>query len=204
MNLTLNIAATVNSTQAEGPGRRFALWVQGCPLTCAHCCNPELLSFEPQHWRSVDDVFKLITVQKDIEGVTFLGGEPFSQASALTALAHKIRAHHLSVMVFTGYTKKFIDQQQNQHWNALLTQTDLLIDGPYVEKLHTRQRHWIGSSNQKVHFLTERYQYLQTQENAWDSGENSIELRLSGNTMTLNGFPDPKVDQWLNTLKNKP
>ncbi|VAW78037.1 Ribonucleotide reductase of class III (anaerobic), activating protein [hydrothermal vent metagenome] len=203
MDLNLNIAAIVNSTQAEGPGRRFTLWVQGCPLTCPNCCNPELLSFKPQRWRSVDDIFKLIAVQKAIEGVTFLGGEPFSQASALAALANKVRAHNLSVMVFTGYTKKFIDKEQNQDWNALLAQTDLLIDGPYVEKLHTSQRHWIGSSNQKVHFLTDRYQYLQAQKNSWDSGKNSIELRLSGNTMTLNGFPDAKVDQWLNTLKNK-
>ncbi len=203
MENLLNIAATINSTQAEGPGHRFALWVQGCPLNCQNCCNPELLSFKPQRWHSIDELVKLIAVQKNIEGVTFLGGEPFSQAASLALLAEKVRASGLSVMVFTGYTKNYIDSQKNQEWCALLAQTDLLIDGPYVEKLHANNIRWIGSSNQKIHFLTDRYRHLQKQKNAWDTGSNSIEIRLLDNTITVNGFPDPKVNQWLNTLKIK-
>jgi anaerobic ribonucleoside-triphosphate reductase activating protein len=43
---TLRVAQVVPCTEAEGPGRRFALWFQGCPLRCPGCCNPEMLPFE--------------------------------------------------------------------------------------------------------------------------------------------------------------
>ena len=33
-------------TEAEGPGVRMAVWVQGCPMRCLGCCNPEMLPFE--------------------------------------------------------------------------------------------------------------------------------------------------------------
>ena len=39
------VAQMVPATEAEGPGRRFALWFQGCPLRCPGCCNPEFLPF---------------------------------------------------------------------------------------------------------------------------------------------------------------
>ena len=39
---TLRTAGWVPCTGAEGPHLRFALWVQGCPLACPGCCNPEL------------------------------------------------------------------------------------------------------------------------------------------------------------------
>ncbi|HGG57662.1 MAG TPA: 4Fe-4S cluster-binding domain-containing protein, partial [Nannocystis exedens] len=42
--LALQIAHIVAITEAEGPGRRFALWVQGCSLHCPGCCNPELFA----------------------------------------------------------------------------------------------------------------------------------------------------------------
>jgi len=43
--LTLQVAQIVPCTEAEGPGRRFALWFQGCPLRCPGCCNPEFIPF---------------------------------------------------------------------------------------------------------------------------------------------------------------
>ena len=45
----LSVAQIVPCTEAEGPGRRFALWFQGCPLRCPGCCNPEMLPFTGGH-----------------------------------------------------------------------------------------------------------------------------------------------------------
>ena len=42
---TLQVAQIVPCTEAEGPGKRFALWFQGCPLRCPGCCNPEFIPF---------------------------------------------------------------------------------------------------------------------------------------------------------------
>ena len=46
LEVVLSVAQIVPFTEAEGPGVRFALWFQGCPLRCPGCCNPEMLPFE--------------------------------------------------------------------------------------------------------------------------------------------------------------
>ena len=45
LDTILSVAQIVPITEAEGPGLRFALWFQGCPLRCPGCCNPEMLPF---------------------------------------------------------------------------------------------------------------------------------------------------------------
>src|SRR5437764_5305348 len=105
--LHAKIAHWTDCTEAEGPGKRFALWFQGCPLRCPGCCNPEMLPFEGGESQRVDDVLDEIRTARDdhgIEGITLLGGEPLAHATGATALAHGTRALGLSVMVFTGYT----------------------------------------------------------------------------------------------------
>ena len=188
--LTLNIGAHVASTEAEGPGRRYALWLQGCPLRCPGCCNPHLLEDRPNQLRPVAQVIAEICATPDIEGITLLGGEPFHQAAACAVLCTALRAAGLSVMVFSGFT--LAQLQARPAWAAFLAQIDLLVDGPYVAALHQTDRRWIGSTNQRIHFLTDRYAALATA--GWDAGRNTIELRLSGGALQINGFPHADID----------
>ncbi len=194
---TLNVAARVRSTEAEGPGRRYALWVQGCPLRCPGCCNPHMLAFETVSLMSVDRIAREVLETPGIEGVTFLGGEPFSQALALARLARRCRAEGLSVMVFSGYSLERLRHGAHPGWTELLDATDLLVDGPYLRERHTTTRRWIGSDNQRVHFLTRRYAELEGGAEGWDSGPNTLELRLVGTELTINGFPHPDVSRLL-------
>ena len=76
----LNLAQVVPCTEAEGPGRRFAVWVQGCPLRCPGCCNPEFLPFAGGTPTRVSELLRRVDTE-DVEGVTLLGGEPFAHAS---------------------------------------------------------------------------------------------------------------------------
>src|SRR5256885_6563511 len=90
----LRVAQVVPCTEAEGPGRRFALWFQGCPLRCPGCCNPEMLPFEggeAMPLAAVVDLLRRTHEEHDLEGVTLMGGEPTSHAVEATALA---RAAH--------------------------------------------------------------------------------------------------------------
>ena len=194
---TLSVAARVRSTEAEGPGRRYALWVQGCPLRCPGCCNPHMLAFETACRVPVDRIAREVHETLDIEGVTFLGGEPFSQAVALAHLAQRCRAEGLSVMVFSGFTLERLRRGDRPGWPELLEATDLLVDGPYLRERHTTTRRWIGSDNQRAHFLTQRYAELENSAEGWDPGPNTLELRLVGTELTINGFPHPDVSRLL-------
>ncbi|MEM1349190.1 MAG: 4Fe-4S single cluster domain-containing protein, partial [Myxococcota bacterium] len=176
-NQVLNVAASVPRTEAEGPGVRYALWVQGCPLRCEGCCNPHMLEDRLETLKRVDEVAADILSTEGIEGVTFIGGEPFWQAGALAEVARRVRAAGLSVMVFTGMTRRAIERQKREDFQEFMGQIDLLIDGPFLKHLLVHDRRWIGSSNQRVHFLTDRYAHLAEGEGGWDAGSNTIELR---------------------------
>src|SRR3954447_16315634 len=97
---SLQIAQVVPCTEAEGPGKRFAVWFQGCPLRCPGCCNPEFLPFKGGQTKTLHEMTDwLARMCDEIEGITFLGGEPFAHAVPAAALAGEAKRLGLSVMV---------------------------------------------------------------------------------------------------------
>lgn len=122
-----------------------------------------------------------------IEGLTLLGGEPLAHAAGALGLARGARSLGLSVMVFSGYTLEEIHTHPDPASRELLAWTDLLVDGPYRSDLSEPRRRWIGSANQRIHFLSERYR---ADDPCWQR-PNTLEVRLRGAELTVNGFPAP-------------
>ena len=147
-----NIACINQCTEAEGPGKRFAIWFQGCDKKCAGCCNPELFEVKPAHILSLDEVLKIIVDAKDnfkIEGVTYLGGEPTLQ-NGLLKLSKEIKKLGLGVILLTGNKFESLDID-------LISAVDLIIDGQFEIDKPDNDRNLIGSTNQNIIFITERY-----------------------------------------------
>jgi anaerobic ribonucleoside-triphosphate reductase activating protein len=185
----LRIAAIVDDTRAEGPGRRWALWVQGCSLRCAGCCNPEMFDERRGQPVEIDELAARIAEAQahGVEGITFLGGEPFEQPVGLAALARRAKALAMTVMVFSGYA---LDELRARADAAeLLALTDLLVDGRYdrarPEPRPPIGRRWIGSANQVMHFLTAAY----SPDDSRMRDANTIEIRLSKAALQINGWP---------------
>jgi anaerobic ribonucleoside-triphosphate reductase activating protein len=185
--IILPVAQIVPCTEAEGPGRRFALWLQGCPLRCPGCCNPEMLPFEGGTPTALGDLIAQIETARayGIEGITLLGGEPLAHAAGAAALAKAVRQRGLSVMVFSGYTLEEAWRLPDPAVAELLARADILVDGPYVREQPETRRRWIGSANQRVHFLSDRYR---ADDPRWLL-PNTLEIRLRGPELTVNGFP---------------
>src|SRR3712207_5831792 len=134
-SLLLRVAQVVPCTEAEGPGKRFALWFQGCPLRCPGCCNPEMLPFRGgQGLRAAEVVgqIRAAVSRQGIEGITLLGGEPLAHAAGAALLAREARQLDLTVMVFSGYTLEQARGLPDPAVADLLAQTDILVDGPYL------------------------------------------------------------------------
>jgi anaerobic ribonucleoside-triphosphate reductase activating protein len=180
----LNVATVVDRTESEGPGVRFAVWVQGCPLRCPGCCNPAQLAFVPRDAVTPDDLAAR-ALRAGVEGVSLLGGEPFAQAADLARFAVLVRAAGLSVMVYSGYTLAELRARGDDGVEALLAATDLLVDGRYEAARRTDARRWIGSTNQRLHFLTGRY----APGDACFAGRNTVEIHLRDGELVLNGWP---------------
>jgi anaerobic ribonucleoside-triphosphate reductase activating protein len=183
----LQIAQIVSCTEAEGPGRRFALWFQGCPLRCPECCNPEFIPFAGGESMSLSAVLEQLDAARadGIEGITLLGGEPLAHAEGAAALAVAARARGLTVMTFTGYALEEARAMQNADVDALLANTDILVDGRYVRELPDTTRRWIGSTNQRIHFLSDHYR---ADDPCWRE-RNTLEIRVRGGEVSVNGFP---------------
>jgi anaerobic ribonucleoside-triphosphate reductase activating protein len=183
---SLRVAQWVPDTVSEGPGRRFAVWVQGCPLGCPGCCNPEMLSPEGGERWTVDRLARKILATPGIEGLTLAGGEPFFQAAACAELCERVRAGGLGVMIFSGYTlAELAAPGADPAWGRLLARADLLVDGRYEREQPETRRRWIGSRNQQLHFLSDRY----SPDDPVFTGANTVELRLVGGSLSINGWP---------------
>jgi anaerobic ribonucleoside-triphosphate reductase activating protein len=122
---------------------------------------------------------------RDVEGITLLGGEPLAHAGGAAALARAVRERDLTVMVFSGYTLEEARQLSDPAVADLLALTDILVDGPYLRDQPETRRRWIGSANQRIHFLTDRYR---ADDPCWLL-PNTLEIRLHDGELTVNGFP---------------
>ncbi|KKK39990.1 ribonucleoside-triphosphate reductase activating protein [Mesobacillus campisalis] len=193
-------------TNSEGPGKRACIWVQGCSIHCDGCGVPWTWSTTGGTLIHIEDLFQQILESKaenQIEGVTFLGGEPFDQATPLVELAYKLKGQGLSIMTFSGYTFETILNSNRQDWADLLTVTDLLIDGPFVKEKLDLSRPWVGSLNQNYRFLTDRYAHL---EKSLLDIPNRLEIRIEKNGQILvNGMAAPStLKELLEKLGNNP
>lgn len=200
INLT-RIAQLVPVTEAEGPGKRCAIWFQGCPLRCAECCNPEMLSFEGGRETTLEALLDEVEQARQLgsEGITLLGGEPFAHLPFAAQLAAAVQGMGMSVMVFSGYTLEEIQAWKQLDADRLLKHTDILVDGPYLRDQPESARRWIGSANQRIHFLSDRYR---EDDPCWQIN-NTVELRLDGGAVTINGFPTTGVQQWTRQARHR-
>lgn len=199
--MDLNVFKILERTKVEGPGERFCIWVQGCSNYCKGCWAKDSWSHAPNILVSVDELYRKIIAVKGIEGVTFLGGEPFEQAGKLSKLARKINEYGLSVLTFTGNRLEDLAAKDDEDTNNLLKYTDLLIDGPFEEENFDLTRPWVGSSNKRYLFLSDRYSFDDIKD-----VKNKIEVRIDKKGyIFVNGMGDfekVKKDLCLLTPKN--
>lgn len=184
---TLRIHRIVENTAAEGFGRRMCVWVQGCGRHCPGCMAQDTWAYEGGEALSLSDLTERMERQAGtVEGITLLGGEPFDQALPLSRFAFAAQKRGLSVIAFTGYVLEELLEDSRPGVKALLAQTDLLIDGPYIREQRSFARPWVGSENQRYHFLTGRYAPEDLKH-----ARNRVEVRLRPDgALDTNGMAD--------------
>ncbi|MEA5565989.1 4Fe-4S single cluster domain-containing protein [Anabaena sp. UHCC 0399] len=175
----LNIMGYIDESEVNGPGCRAVVWVQGCPRECPGCFNPDSWTFEINQLVTVDSLVEQILSKPQNTGVTFSGGEPFWQASALADLARKLKAAGLNVMSFSGFTLKQLQSESAPPGSQeLLAQLDILIDGPFVETLAINSPDSpVSSRNQKVRVFNPAF----ADKISWASDQIEVHILKDGN-----------------------
>lgn len=187
----LNLAGFLPRSEANGPGIRAVVWVQGCPIRCKGCFNRSSWSFSPAVSITARELADRILSVQGIDGVTFSGGEPFAQARPLADVAEQVRQTGLTVVTYSGYTFGNLKHSRDPEWKRLLAATDLLIAGPYRADL-TCSAPFIGSANQQVIPLSGRIA-LQPESLQHRTGE-TVEFTIAPDgTVTTSGFPSQSM-----------
>lgn len=141
----------------DGPGLRFVVFMQGCPLRCAYCHNPDTWHFEDGQEFSVDEVFEKIWrykayIQKG--GVTVSGGEPLYQSDFVAELFARLRDTGIHTALDTSGTADPAAARK------VLTNTDLVLCDLKFATEEAYQTYCHGSllQVQKFLILTEELQ----------------------------------------------
>lgn len=190
----MKIHRIIPITRAEGPGLRMAIWTQGCSRHCKGCFAKDTWDSNGGTEISLTELFQqMMTIHDQIEGLTLLGGEPFEQSGEAAQLAKFAQQQGLGVITFTGLTYERLMSDSDPDVKTLLQHTDLLIDGEFQMDNLEMQRPMVGSSNQRFHYLSERYCPEQIM-----AYKNRFEFRVQPDgSLSINGMGD------LAALKNK-
>lgn len=153
----LRLSGVERESIVDGPGLRYVLFTQGCPHRCPGCHNPQTHPAEGGVMREISGLLGEYAQNPLLSGMTFSGGEPFMQAAALSVLARRVHEAGGDIVTYTGYSyEQLRGMESDESVRALLEQTDLLIDGPYVEALRDLDLAFRGSSNQRLLGRAER------------------------------------------------
>ena len=182
----LTINHYIPTSIVNGPGKRFTIWFQGCTFNCDGCFNKELQQKKGGINYKISDIADLILNTKDIEGVTYTGGEPFLQSKELVILSKILKDRSLTILSYTGFTLKQILKSNDENKIVLLNLLDILIDGKFIKNLPSNKP-WIGSSNQRIYFLSDCYKHLQ---NKLNQKQENIEIQINKKgKIIITGFP---------------
>ncbi|MCR4666717.1 MAG: radical SAM protein [Desulfovibrio sp.] len=148
------LAGMEEESIVDGPGLRFVIFTQGCRHNCKGCQNPQTHSLEGGTLHSLSDLMDLYATNPLLDGMTFSGGEPFLHAEKLALLARAVHSAGGTIVTYTGYTyeelREGVLNGSSPAWGALLDETDLLIDGPYIEEQRDLDLLFRGSANQRI------------------------------------------------------
>jgi len=145
--MVLRVLDIVEDTMVDGPGFRTAIYCAGCRHACPGCHNPQSWQFDQGREMTVDELMRIIMADP-YANVTFSGGDPMYQAAAFAELARAIHQQtNKDIWCYTGFTFESLIQHDQRE---LLAEVDVLVDGPYVERLRDEELLFRGSSNQRI------------------------------------------------------
>lgn len=191
----MKISHYIERTSVLGPYSRSALWVHGCCFSCKGCLAKEMNAGPYKEFSPavLSEAFLEVT---DTEGITISGGEPFLQSGELATMLDHIKAKQdYGVIVYTGFLKDDLEKNDDFGVQRFLQHIDILIDGHYMQELDDGKP-YRGSSNQKIHLMTDRYKYVyEDYYNGTD--KRNIEIDVEKDNVYMVGVPSKNgIDVW--------
>lgn len=122
-----NIHSLESCGTVDGPGIRFVVFTQGCPLRCKYCHNPDSWTTDINKRMSVNDILKKYDGVKEFcrGGITVTGGEPLMQIDFVTELFKKSKECQIHTALDTSGI--LFNRANTIKIDKLLKYTDLVL-----------------------------------------------------------------------------
>ena len=150
-------AGLITNDFANGTGTCVSFWTQGCPHHCPSCQNPETWDFQGGKEVPTDirgQIIKAICANGITRNFSVLGGEPLCDENLdeVDKIITGIRTAYpqIKIFVWTGYILEELKEKKNDKINHILSQIDVLIDGPFVQAERDITLELRGSRNQRI------------------------------------------------------
>lgn len=115
----------------DGPGTRFVVFAQGCPMRCAYCHNPDTWSLDAGTMMEPQEVYEQYLRNKPFYkggGITVTGGEPLLQVDFLIDLFTLAKKDGVHTCIDTsGITYKADNKAYIEKLDKLMELTDLVM-----------------------------------------------------------------------------
>lgn len=137
----------------DGPGVRFVIFMQGCPMRCAYCHNPDTWEINAGTPASPDRIMERFRRNKSFYrdgGITVTGGEPLLQIDFLLELFTLAKAENVHTCIDTsGIPFSPADKEWMAKLDRLLDITDLvMLDIKHIDPI--RHKRLTGCSNENI------------------------------------------------------
>ncbi len=156
----MHIGEIITADSANGLGIRVSIFVSGCTNRCKGCFQPQTWDFEygRPYTPEIEDLIISELSKSYYDGLTILGGEPFEQSNQreIVKLIRRIRTElpDRNIWIYTGFTydKDLVKGgcRYIECTDEILDNTDILVDGKFVEELKKITLKFRGSSNQRI------------------------------------------------------
>lgn len=150
-------AGLIKNDFANGTGTCVSFWTQGCPHHCPGCQNPETWNFNGGKEVPTDirgQIIKAICANNITRNFSVLGGEPLCKENLeeVDKIITSVRTAfpQIKIFVWTGYLLEDLKKKHDDKINHILSQIDVLIDGPYIDAERDITLELRGSKNQRI------------------------------------------------------
>ena len=148
--MRISLSGITGDSIVDGPGLRLTIFTQGCLHNCPGCHNPQTHDPNGGSWADTEDILAAAAENPLLDGITLSGGDPFMQPVPCLALAEGAHKIGLNVWTYTGYTWEALLEENDAEKLALLKETDVLVDGPFLLAERSLELRFCGSRNQRL------------------------------------------------------
>ncbi len=156
----MHVGQIITADSANGTGIRVSVFVSGCTNHCKGCFQPETWDFHyGKPYDSAMEQFIMDELAKEYyQGLTILGGEPFEPENqvVVAGLVRRVKRElpRRDIWIYTGFLYDRDLQPSGCRYtevtDGILDNTDILVDGKFVEEQKNIRLKFRGSENQRI------------------------------------------------------